>query len=405
MTLDLFSTGEPEPLTVSQLTGLIKATLESSFETVLVTGEISNFKIHSSSGHAYFSIKDDAATLSAVMWRSRVRNVYFSPQDGMKVIARGRITVYPPRGNYQIDVASLQPAGLGELQMAFEKLKQKLYEEGLFDSEHKKPLPKIPSRIGLVTSETGAALRDIVTVIKRRFPSVELILNPVRVQGSGAAEEIAQAIWDMNKYKDLDVLIVGRGGGSLEDLWAFNEEIVARAIFNSVIPVISAVGHEVDYSIADLVADVRAPTPSAAAEIVVPDRREMLEIINDFAYTLNRRVFDLVNEKRETIRQLSKTYSFNRPYDLLRSFSQRIDELDRQLKSTMTHRLDITRSRERSLHQRLEALNPDQVLNRGYAIIYHDKNILQSKKEVIHYGDGDICFKDGRIGFTARKES
>lgn len=405
MTLDLFSPQQQEPLTVSQLTGHIKATLESSFDRVLVTGEISNFKRHAASGHAYFSLKDDAATLSAVMWRSRIGGLFFSPQDGMQVIAKGRITVYPPRGNYQIDVTSLQPAGMGELQIAFEKLKQKLYEEGLFDEEYKKPLPRFPSKIGIVTSQTGAALRDIMTVLKRRFPSIELILYPVRVQGSGAAEEIAQAIRDMNRYGKIDVLIVGRGGGSLEDLWAFNEEIVARAIFDSDIPVVSAVGHEVDYSIADMVADVRAPTPSAAAEIVVPDRREMLEIINDFAYTLHRRVFDIVSEKRETIRQLLKTYSFNRPYDLLRSFSQRVDEIDRQLKSTMTHRQDITRSRATSLHQRLEALNPEQVLKRGYAIVYDGDKILQTKNETVERGKGDIRFKDGRVGFTVRKDS
>ncbi len=405
MTLDLFSSHEQEPLTVSQLTGHIKATLESSFDRVLVTGEISNFKRHSPSGHAYFSLKDEAATLSAVMWRSRVSGLFFSPQDGMQVIAKGRITVYPPRGNYQIDVTSLQPAGMGELQIAFEKLKQKLYEEGLFDEEYKKPLPQYPSKIGIVTSETGAAFRDIVTVVKRRFPAIELLLYPVRVQGSGAAEDIARAIRDLNRYGKLDVIITGRGGGSLEDLWAFNEEIVARAIFDSEIPVVSAVGHEIDYSIADMVADVRAPTPSAAAEIVVPDRREMLEIINDFAYTLNWRVFDIVHEKRETIRQLVNTYSFNRPYDLMRSFSQRVDEIDRQLKSIMAHRFAITRSRATSLHQRLEALNPENVLNRGYAIVYDGDTILPSKQETVKRGKGDIRFKDGRVGFIVRKDA
>ncbi len=405
MTLDLFSSAEQQPMTVSQLTGHIKAALESAFESVLVTGEISNFKKHSPSGHAYFSLKDDAATLSAVMWRSRINQLFFSPQDGMKVIARGKITVYPPRGNYQIDVVSLQPAGVGELQIAFEKLKQKLYEEGLFDDEHKKPLPKFPSGIGIVTSETGAAIRDIVTVIKRRFPAVELILCPVRVQGSGAAEEIAQGIRDMNRYGKVDVIITGRGGGSLEDLWPFNEEIVARAIFDSVIPVISAVGHEVDYSIADLVADMRAPTPSAAAEIVVPDRREMLEIFNEFAYTIYCRVYELVREKRETIRHLLKSYSFNRPYDLLRGFSQNVDELDRRLKSTMTHRLDITSAHVTSLHHRLESLNPEQVLNRGYAIVYDGKKIMQSKDETLQRGKGNIRFKDGRVGFIVRKET
>lgn len=405
MTFDLFSTSEPQPLTITQLTGHIKATLESAFEKVSVIGEISNYKRHTPSGHAYFSLKDESAGLSAVMWRSRVSQLFFSPQDGMKVIARGRITVYPPRGNYQLDVASLQPAGMGELQIAFEKLKQKLFEEGLFDENRKKPLPKFPARIGIITSETGAAFRDIVTVIKRRFPPVELILLPVRVQGSGAAGEIAQAINDMNRYSDLDVIITGRGGGSLEDLWPFNEEIVARAIFNSKIPIVSAVGHEVDYSIADLVADMRAPTPSAAAEIVVPDRREMLEILNEFAYTLSCRVYETVREKREIIRQLLKTYSFNKPYDLLRSFSQRVDDLDRRLKSTITHRLDITSAQVTSLNQRLESLNPERVIRRGYTIVYDNGKILQSKKETMQHGKGEIRFKDGRVGFKVRKEA
>jgi exodeoxyribonuclease VII large subunit len=405
MTIDLFSATGSEPLTVSQLTGHIKLTLETAFENVSVIGEISNYKKHLPSGHAYFSLKDSDATLSAVMWRRRLNQVFFSPQDGMKVIARGRITVYPPRGNYQIDVVSLQPAGLGELQIAFDKLKEKLYNEGLFDEKFKKPLPKYPKRIGIVTSETGAAIKDIITVIKRRFPPVELILYPVRVQGSGAAREIAQAIRDMNRFGDLDVIIAGRGGGSLEDIWPFNEEIVARAIFDSDIPIVSAVGHEVDYTIADMVADMRAPTPSAAAEIVVPDYREILEILNDFAYIINRHVFELVRDKRETIRQLLNTYSFNRPHDLMRSFSQRVDEFDRQLKSTMTHLVDKKNLQVISLTRRLESLNPDRVLDRGYAIVYDGQKILQTKKITLQRGKGEIRFKDGRVAFTVQEDN
>jgi exodeoxyribonuclease VII large subunit len=402
MNADLFTAGAQQPVTVSQLTGHIKAALETAFDRVAVVGEISNFKRHAPSGHAYFSLKDESATISAVMWRSRIGSLFFTPADGMKVIAQGRITVYPPRGNYQIDVTSMQPAGMGELQIAFEKLKQKLLDEGLFDAAHKKPLPRYPSRIGIVTSETGAAFRDIVTVIRRRYPPVELLLLPVRVQGSGAAGEIARGIRDLNRYGTVDVIIAGRGGGSLEDLWPFNEEIVARAIFESEIPVVSAVGHEVDYSIADLVADLRAPTPSAAAEIVVPDRREMLEIIDEFAYTLHRRVFDLVSDRRDSIHRLLKTYSFNRPYDLLRSFSQRVDDLDRRLKSKMTHRLEVIKTESRSLGQRLEALDPERVVNRGYAIVYNGNEIMETSGEVRARGQGVIRLKDGRIGFTVR---
>jgi exodeoxyribonuclease VII large subunit len=404
MTTDLFESQQNQPLTVSQITGRIKTTLEATFDQVLIVGELSNFKVHSPSGHAYFSLKDEGATLSAVMWRSRMGNLFFSPQDGMKVLAQGRITVYPPRGNYQIDVTDLKPAGMGELQIAFEKLKQKLHDEGMFDRRHKKTLPRFPQSIGIVTSETGAALHDIITVIKRRYPPVELLIYPVRVQGSGAAEEIAVAITDFNRYGEVDVIIAGRGGGSLEDLWPFNEEIVARAIFASKIPIVSAVGHEVDFTIADLVADLRAPTPSAAAELVVPDRREMLEIINDFAYILDRRVFELVQEYKDTIHRIINTYAFNRPYDLLRSFSQQVDEVDRRLKSTMAHRFEITRTKTEALGQRLQSLNPDRVLNRGYAMVYDGESILETRKQTEQRGRGMIRFKDGRIGFIVQKD-
>lgn len=245
-------------LTVTELTKQIKLSLETSFSRIWVQGEISNFKQHTS-GHLYFTLKDEGAQLSAVMWRSRVPYLTFPVEDGMKVIARGSITVYPPRGNYQIDIEQMQPVGLGELQVALERLKQKLAKEGLFDSAHKKPIPEFPECIGIITSETGAALQDIRSVLSRRHPSVGVILIPVHVQGVGAAEEIADAIGRMNRYGNVDVLIVGRGGGSLEDLWAFNEEIVARAIYASKIPIISAVGHEIDFSIADFVADLRVP--------------------------------------------------------------------------------------------------------------------------------------------------
>jgi exodeoxyribonuclease VII large subunit len=404
MNPDLFSTTDHQPLTITELTGRIKETLELKFSSVTVVGEISNFKIHTPSRHAYFSLKDEGANISAVMWRSNIASVYFSPQDGMKVIARGRITVYPPRGNYQIDVHELIPAGLGELQLAFEKLKQKLKDEGFFDPSHKKPIPDFPRRIGIVTSETGTAFRDIVSIIRRRYPPVELILAPVRVQGSGAAVEIATAIEYLNRYGEVDVMIIGRGGGSLEDLWAFNEEVVARAIFKSAIPVISAVGHEVDISIADFVADLRAPTPSAAAELVVPEKRELLEIIHDFAYNLSQAVYKIIYDYRETIQNSIKTYSFNRPYDLLRGQSQRVDDLDRRLKSAMVHRYAITENTARSISLRLSALNPERVLDRGYAIIYHDDRIIQSQEEALDFRKGSIRFRDGRVPFIVEHE-
>jgi exodeoxyribonuclease VII large subunit len=381
-------------LTVSELTRQIKFTLESGFPRVWVQGEISNFKQHTS-GHLYFTLKDEGAQLSAVLWRSRALSLTVSLKDGMKVIARGSITVYPPRGNYQIDVEQVQPLGIGELQVAFERLKQKLHAEGLFALEHKKPIPEYPERIGIITSETGAALQDIKSVLSRRQPSLEVVLLPVRVQGAGAAEEIAAAIEQMNRYGKIDVLIVGRGGGSLEDLWAFNEEIVARAIFASRIPVISAVGHEVDFSIADFVADLRAPTPSAAAELVVRHRNEILDNLRNLCYTMSGCLNNQVVSVRERIASLLAGYSFNRPRDLTREMSQRLDELDRSLGTSFSHLTQVTRYRHEALVRRLEALSPRGVLRRGYAIVRKQGRIVSSVQKLIPNDKADIEFHDG----------
>ncbi|HDL78351.1 MAG TPA: exodeoxyribonuclease VII large subunit, partial [Bacteroidetes bacterium] len=280
---------EKKIYTISEITRKIKRLLENAIPSIWLEGEISNFKRHSS-GHIYFVLKDENSQISCVMWRGRNNGLYFTPQDGMKIQARGNVTVYEKRGNYQFEVLQMQPAGLGELQMALEQLKQSLKAEGLFDEQHKKKIPQYPEKIGIVTSPTGAAIRDLVSVVQRRFPSVQLILNPVRVQGAEAAGEIARAIDEFNAYGDVDVLIVGRGGGSLEDLWAFNEEVVARAIFRSKIPVISAVGHEIDFGISDFVADLRAPTPSAAAELVVRNREELLHTIQYLAQKMFGRI-------------------------------------------------------------------------------------------------------------------
>lgn len=387
---------EKQILTVSEITRQIKFSLEQSFPKVWLQGEISNFKRHTS-GHIYFTLKDEGAQISATLWRSRVANLLFDPQDGMKVIARGAITVYPPRGNYQIDVEQLQPLGVGELQLAFERLKKKLSEEGLFDEEHKKPIPEYPERVGIITSETGAALQDMRSVLSRRFPSLEVILISVRVQGAGAAEEIASAISDMNNFGNVDVIIVGRGGGSLEDLWAFNEEVVARAIYNSQIPIISAVGHEIDFSIADFVADLRAPTPSAAAEMVVRDRSELIDIITNICYTMQGSVNDLVSSFRDRVQNLVGSYSFNRPKDLLREFTQRIDELDKHLSRTFSHALQLTNQRYAAVQHSLESLSPNKVLKRGYTIVRKDGKLVASSK-MLHEGDrATIQFHDGDI--------
>ena len=393
---------EKNVVTITELTRQIKQSLETSFPRMWVEGEISNFK-HHTSGHLYFTLKDEGAQLSAVMWRSRVANLTFPPEDGMKVIARGSITVYPPRGNYQIDVEQIQPVGIGELQLAFERLKQKLAAEGLFDPAHKKPIPEFPERIGVITSETGAALQDIRSVLSRRHPSVEVILASVRVQGVGAAEEIAEAIEQMNRYGDIDVLIVGRGGGSLEDLWAFNEERVARAIYASKIPIISAVGHEIDFSIADFVADLRAPTPSAAAELVVRDRTELLEDIGNLCYTMRGAIDTQMSSFRERVASLLTSYSFNRPRDLVREFSQRVDEFDRSLGFSFNHIARAAHQRYDSLRYQLQALNPHGVLKRGYSIVRKEGRIVSSAR-FLHRGDeAEIQFHDGTIGVQVEK--
>src|SRR2546427_4549224 len=270
-------TGGPPPrtlYTVSALTALLRVHIESAFSNIWVEGEGSNLRIPTS-GHAYFTLKDAASQMRAVLFRSVGRSLRFALQDGMQLVCRGRVTVYEPKGDYQVIVEYAEPKGVGALQLAFEQLKARLAAEGLFDQARKRPLPFFPRRIGVVTSATGAAIRDIVQVAHKRDPGITIVLNPVAVQGESAAGEIARAIEELNELGGFDVLVVGRGGGSLEDLWAFNEELVARAIAASRIPVVSAVGHEIDFTIADFVADVRAPTPSAAAALVVPDRVEI----------------------------------------------------------------------------------------------------------------------------------
>ena len=362
--------------TVTNLTRQIKDVLESSFPRLWVEGEISNFK-HHSSGHIYFTLKDENAQISCAMWRFKAGSLLFKPQHGMKVVVEGDVQVYERGGNYQLIVQQMQPAGVGALQMAFEQLKKKLLAEGLFDDAHKKSLPLFPEKIGVATSPTGAAIRDIVSVIHRRFPGVEILLYPVRVQGPGSAEEISQAILDFNEYSDVDVMIVGRGGGSLEDLWAFNEEVVARAIFSSQIPIISAVGHEVDYSIADFVADRRAATPSAAAEMVVRDRSEIKGQLNYY----EQRFTDLTSRKiesyREQLENWKTSYAFRRPQDLIFQKMQRLDELQRNFNLVMTHQLQLRRNKLAHLAQQLNSTNPEAILKRGYSIVQKDGEIIK----------------------------
>ena len=380
---------------ISELTRRIKRLLEGGFSSVAVQGEVSNFKHHHPSGHLYFTLKDENASLSAVMWRSRASMLPFMPVDGMKVVASGRITVYEVRGNYQLDVLSMRPLGTGDLQIAFEKLKQKLFEEGLFAEEHKLPLPEYPERIGIVTSPTGAVLQDMLNVLRRRFPGVEVVIAPVKVQGPGAASEIAEAIRALNMLNLVDIIVLARGGGSLEDLWPFNEEIVARAVYASILPVVSAIGHEVDYTIADFVADMRAPTPSAAAELIVQERNAIIEVLRNNAYTMQENLTTMLKNHKESIRHLLRSYTFNKPLDLLRQMNQRIDEIHRTLGVSMEHIHALTASRMNALQQRIEALNPELVLKRGYAMVYRDTNIISSSSSLYLQDEIRVRFRDG----------
>ncbi len=395
---------EPKVFTVSEITHEIKILLETNFEYILVEGEISNFKRHSS-GHLYFSLKDKDAQIPCVMWRGRNQMVRFSPEDGMKVIAHGRISLYEKRGAYQLDIFKIQPAGIGELQFALEQLKKKLQEEGLFEEEHKKPIPLFPARIGIITSPTGAAIQDLVTVLNRRSPGTEIILYPVKVQGDDAAKEIAHAVEQFNEYGQVDVLIVGRGGGSFEDLWAFNEEVVARAIFNSKIPVISAVGHEIDYSISDFVADLRAPTPSAAAELAVPARTELLAKIRYLLQKMVSTIHSDISFNQEKLKNLMHSYGFRRPIDMIRQYQQRLDELNRSMETTQKHRLRLFKEKTDSLTQKLNALNPEAILKRGYSICYReqDHQIVRNASQLAENEKINVKFNVGEISGTVDK--
>lgn len=396
---DLLATGDY--LTVTKVTRDIKVILETSFPSVWVQGEISNFT-HHRSGHMYFSLKDEDAQISCIMWRSRNQELSFSPLNGMKVLVKARLTLFERRGAYQLDVWQMQPAGAGELQLAFEQLKRRLNEEGLFDEIYKKPLPAFPERIGIVTSATGAAIHDLKSVLTRRFPGIEMILKPVRVQGEGAAAEIADAIDAFNTFGEVDVIIVTRGGGSLEDLWAFNEEVVARAIFRSEIPVVSAVGHEIDFSISDFVADFRAPTPSAAAELVVRDRVEIKERLADALETIANSILATVRYERERIKMIRRSYAFGQPLDFVQQAYQRLDEVKSRMDRDMSQQIAIKRQIVISTQKRLSLLEHQNVLKRGYSLCYRNADgRLVSEANLLKRQDKiRIEFHKGRVSGT-----
>lgn len=372
-------------ITVSQLNFYIKSLFDSdvNLSYVFLSGEISNFTNHYRTGHLYMTLKDANASVKAVMFRSSASRLKFVPENGMKVIVKGRVSVFERDGQYQVYIDDMQPDGAGALTIAFEQLKAKLQKQGLFDMEAKKPIPKFPRKIGVVTSPTGAAIQDIRNIVFRRFPSAEIILYPVLVQGDGAAQQIADAIEYFNQKDLADVLIVGRGGGSIEDLWAFNEEIVAYAIYNSIIPVISAVGHETDFTISDFVADLRAPTPSAAAELAVPDKAELLNNLNFLFKHCNQAMADILSGKRNELEYITSSIYLKNPLMLIRQKQMQFDSVTSRIRNSALLTLAEEKTRFAKAASALDSLSPFKVLARGYSVVTDaDGKIISASKDI-----------------------
>lgn len=391
-------------LTVSELTGRIKKLLEARFFSVTVAGEISNLR-RPASGHLYFTLQDAGSSLAAVCFRGDARRLKVDPEDGQEVTARGRITVYQPRGNYQLVVSEMELKGAGSLQLAREKLKARLAAEGLFDPRRKKKIPPLPSRVGVVTSPSGAAIRDILQVIDRRFGAIGIVINPVPVQGEGAAVEIARAVEEFNRWNNVEVIIVSRGGGSAEDLQPFNEEVVARAIAASRIPVISAVGHEIDWTLSDLAADLRAPTPSAAAELVIAEKRELLLNLERFSRRLDLAMNYLLGILRGRVERALSSATLHDPRRLLWQSRQQLDELISRLDRLTETRLRFTRQKVQSLGQRLESVNPAAVLARGYSFTWRvkDSKILTSSSMLKIGDEVRVRLREGEFDSTVNR--
>ncbi|MBP3920679.1 MAG: exodeoxyribonuclease VII large subunit [Bacilli bacterium] len=396
---------ENKYLTVGALTRYIKYKIDNDehLKTVFLKGEISNFKMHST-GHMYFSIKDETSKINAIMFSSSAKKITFSPMDGTKVLVIGRISVYEATGNYQIYVSDMQEDGVGNLYIAFEKLKEKLKIEGLFDDRYKKAIPKIPKRIGIITAPTGAAIKDILSTIKRRFPICETILFPSLVQGENASNDIVRNLRLASTY-DLDVIILGRGGGSIEDLWPFNEEIVAREIFNTKIPIISAVGHEVDFTIADFVADLRAPTPTGAAEMAVPNMVDLINYISQLRIRLNESMNKKVNYQKLVLDNFKNSFVIKNPMIIYENKRQKIDLLKENFNNILVSKLEHNKNRINNFKnnyilnnpsilydkhiikldniiEKLKLVNPLDILKRGYSITSQDDRVIKSIKDI-----------------------
>ena len=393
---------ERNALSVTQINLYIKEVIsrDDILSDVLVKGELSNFKAHSS-GHMYMSLKDESGVMRAVMFRSAAARLNFRPQNGMKVIAHGRVAVYERDGQYQLYIDDMQQEGQGDLYAAFEQLKKKLAAEGLFDPKHKKPLPKYPKKVGVVTAPTGAAIRDIINVLSRRFSYSDVVLYPVLVQGENSAASIVSAIEYFNATKLADVLIVGRGGGSIEDLWSFNEEVVARAIYDSRIPIVSAVGHEIDFTISDFVADLRAPTPSAAAELVVPSQIELNEKFNNVYRMLYRQAMQVIERGRMRVERCSDRPVFKNPVSKINDERQYLDSLSHMFETACKAALRTKRQELAEAAAKLNGLSPLGTLGRGYSLTKDDSGRVVRSVSQVNSGDMiNVTVADG--DFSAR---
>lgn len=385
-------------LSVSQLNRYIKMNFDAdeNLANIFISGEISNFTNHYRTGHLYFTLKDDSAAVRAVMFNSSAKRLKFMPEDGMKVIARGRVSVYEASGQYQLYVDDMQPDGVGALNLAYEQLKEKLQKEGLFSELHKKPLPPYPEKVGVITSPTGAAVRDIINVLGRRFPYAEIVFCPVLVQGEGAHLQLTDAVNLFNSERAADVIIIGRGGGSIEDLWEFNDEGLARAVYNSEIPVISAVGHETDFTICDFVADMRAPTPSAAAELAVPDANELQYALSALKNRMFLNVSSGIADRRSRLEYLTSKGVLKSPDEMLSNRSQRLDTAFSKMLSSYENRIGGKKVEFISAATALSKLDPMSVLMRGFAFVSdkNGKNVYSS--QALAKGDKiNVRFHDG----------
>lgn len=390
---------KPRVLSVSQINFYIKSIIENdgSLQFVLVTGEISNLTVHQRSGHIYLSLKDSNSVISAVMFAGNARRLKFRIENGMKVICRGRISVYEPSGRYQLYIEDMQPDGVGALTFAFEQLKKSLAQKGLFDNAHKKPLPKFPKTIGVITSPTGAAVQDITNIIRRRFPSADIVLAPVLVQGESAPEQLVRAVNKFSASKIADVVIIGRGGGSAEDLWTFNDEQLAYAVYNCETPIISGVGHETDFTICDFVADVRASTPSAAAELAVPDRQELMS----YYFKQKQYISAMLDRKIKTaqlrLENQQRRMSASSPKLKAEQLEKQLSAKSEKLTRFMNIYISNKENKLIAAKGKLDGLNPLNVLNRGYAIAEKDEKIITSSKQLKDGDDFTVILSDGKI--------